>query len=343
MTQADWIAAIADTARDWQDPDYEPRATAVEVTLEAPNRYTEEGLAFALNHRMQQFNPKALRMWIGGEAQQVRDVGVVCAEAPPLDGLVEAIAAFVLGHRVWVAPSEASPSLVRAFFGDVLGGMNDALVQFVPRTSVFERAELLAASGDAEWLKAIAEAADAAGIPADRRWLHRPGMVVAVIDGREEAEARSGLAEDLLLHEGVGPRTPSLLWAPAGLAPDALLDTLAGFRELYPPHPDTGGTLAMPTAFLSSAKQAHATGPGFLVSKGAPEPQAPGHIRWVEYADVAEVAGWLREHAGDVSFVVARPHVAEQIDVSMPFVEPGEAHRPSLGDAAPGLVAFLAD
>jgi hypothetical protein len=342
MTQDDWIAAIADTARDWQNPDYEPRATAVEVTLEASNRTTQEGLAFALNHRMQQFKPEALRTWIDGrEAPQAKDVGVVCAEAPPLDGLVATVAALVLGHRVWVAPSEASPSLVQAFFADVLGGVDDAPARFVPRPSVFERADVLVASGDAERLDALAEAADAAGIPADRRWLHRPGMAVAVIDGREEAEARSGLAEDLLLHEGVGPRAPSLLWAPAGLAPDALLDTLAGFRELYPPHPDTDGTLAMPTAFLSSAKQAHATGPGFLVSKGAPEPQAPGHIRWVEYADVAEVAGWLREHARDVAFVVARPHPAEQIEASVRFVEPGDAHRPSLGDEVPGLVAVL--
>ena len=344
MTQDDWIAVVADVARDWQDPDYERRADAVDVSLEAPNRYTEAGLAFALNHRMRQFSSDALPEWVGGRtAQQSRNVGIACADAPPLDGLVESVAALVLGHRVWVAPSEASPALVAAFLDDMLDRMIEEPVRFVPRTAVFERADMLVASGDADELEAIVAAADAAGIPSERRWLHRHGIVVAVIDGREDAEARSGLAEDLLLHEGVGPRTPTLLWAPAGFEPDPLLDTLAGFRELYPAHPKTDGTLAMPTAFLASAKQAHATGPGFLVSKGAPEPQAPGHIRWVEYDSLADVSEWLGSCAETVEFVVAPVHIAAQIDVDVAFVIPGDAHRPALGDDVPGLVSFLVD
>lgn len=340
MTRDDWIETVAEAAAAWQDPDYEPRAEAVEATLEADNRYTEEGLAFALNHRMHQLSADRLRAWIGDLAEsEPRDVGVVCAAAPPLDGLVEAVAALVLGHRVWVAPSEASPALVPWFFDDVQFGVEDEPVRFVERDALFERVDVLVASGSDEWIDEVEREADEAGISADRRWLHRVGTVVAVIDGREDAEARSGLAEDVLLHEGVAPRTPSLLWAPAGLEPDPVLDTLAGFRELYPPHPATDGTLAMPAAFLASAKQAHATGPGFLVSKGAPEAQPAGHLRWVEYDDLADVAGWVRAH--DVAFVVAASPVAERLQAAAPVVAPGDAHRPALEDEQPGLLRLL--
>jgi hypothetical protein len=344
MRQDDWIAAIADVAHDWQDPDYERRDEAIQATLEVSNRTTEEGLAFALNHRMQQLKPDALREWIGEcAARETHNVGLLCGDAPPLDGLTEAIAALVLGHRIWIARSEASPALVPAFLDDLLERTAEEPVRFVPRASAIEQADLLVASGAAEWIDDIKREADEAGISPEQRWLHRHGLVAAVIDGREDAEARSGLAEDLLLHEGIAPRTPSLLWAPAGLDPDAMLDTLAGFREVYPAHPDTDGTLAMPAAFLASAKQSHAVGPGFLVSKGDPEPQAEGHIRWVEYADFAEVADWLSERKAALEFVVARPLVAEQLEVDIPFVEPGDAHRPGLGDDVPGLVAFLAN
>jgi hypothetical protein len=340
MTREDWIASVAEVAAAWQDPDYEPREEAVQATLEADNRYTEEGLAFALNHCMHRLKAENLRAWIGDqEASEPLNVGIVCAEAPPLDGLVAAIAALVLGHRVWVAPSEASPALVPWFFDDLQYDHADEPVRFDSPEAVFEQAEVLVASGPGEWVDEVEQEADAAGIPSESRWLYRYGTVVAVIDGREDAETRSGLAEDVLLHEGVGPRTASVLWAPAALDPDALLDALAGFRELYPAHPATNGTLAMPAAFLASAKQAHATGPGFLVSKGEPEPQTAGHLRWVPYDDLSEVTGWLRTQ--HVEFVVAAPPVAKQLRTDAPFVVPGDAHRPTLADEAPGLVGFL--
>lgn len=342
MTQDDWIEAVAEVAEAWSDPDLPARAEAVEVTLEAPNRFTEEGLAFALNHRMHQLRPEMLRGWVGGRtAREVRNVGVLCADAPPLDGLAEVLAALLLGHRVVVSLSPASPALLSGFLTSLMDRSEDGVVRFIPRDTLFEQADVLVVSGDEDQLEAIIERADDVDISSDRRWLRRHGVVVAVIDGREDAETRSGLAEDLLLHEGLSPRTPSLLWAPADLTPDSLLDTLAGFRELYPPHPATDGTLSMATAFLASAKQAHATGPGFLVSKGEPEPQAAGHFRWVEYADLAEVTDWLRTHA--VDFVVAAPGVAERLETTVPIVTPGDAHRPALADEQPGLIAFLAD
>ncbi len=347
MTQDDWIRAITDAAAAWRDPNYPERDAAVKATLKAPNRFTEEGLAFALNHRMHQVKPKALRSWIGERsAREARTVGVICAENVPLDGLSEVLAAVLLGHHVVVSLSPDSPALLPAFLAtvsDMAGIETEEVVRFVTERALFEEAGLVVASGDEETIEQLAAEAEAAGIPASRRWLRRRGLVAAVIDGTEDAEARSGLAEDLLLHEGVGPRSPAIIWAPAGREPDRLLDTLAGFRELYPPHPATEGTLSMPIAFLISAKQAHAAGPGFLLSKGEPEPQGPGHIRWSEYAALADVSDWLRSHRDALDFVVATAEVGERLGTDLPVVAPGDAHRPPLGGEQPGLVAFLSE
>ena len=343
MRLDDWIRAISDAAAAWRDPEYPAREAAVKAMLEAPNRFTEEGLAFALNHRMHQLRPKALRdAFARPQASAPQTVGVVCSGEMPLDGLAAVLAVVLAGHRAVVALAPESPALLPAFFGSVadVADSEAESVRFVSLDALFEEADVLVASGEEEVLDDLASRAEAAGIPAARRWLRRQGFAVAVIDGSEDAEARSGLAEDLLLHEGIGPRAPKVVWAPAGRGPDRLLDTLAGFRELYPPHPDTEGSLRMATAFLVAAKQPHATGPGFLLSKGDPAPQGPAHIRWAEYAKLDDVSEWLRTHREAIDFVVATDEVGAQLETDAPLVAPGDAHRPGLGED--GLAAFLA-
>ncbi len=313
MTRDDRLRAAAAAAHAWRDPEHPARAAAAAATLAAPNRFTEEGLAFALNHRMHQATEKALRTWVGNrEVERPVEVGVVGGGDAPLAGWEAALGAFLLGHRVVVAPPDASPALLPALWAEV-GGSGER-VRFGPAAEA-RAAEAVIASKETD-------------------------SSVAVVGGREDAEALSGLAEDLLLHEGVGPG-PGVVWAPAGLAPDALLDALAGFRAFFPPHPDTDGTLALPSAFLASAKQPHATGPGFLVSKGDPEPQGPGHVRWAEYDDLSQVAGWLRAWP-EGSFVVATPELAQRLETALPVVVPGDAHRPALGERHPDLIGFLA-
>lgn len=339
MTPDDWMRAVSDAAAAWRDPDYAPREAAVKATLEAPNRFTEEGLAFALNHLMHQIRPNALRESVGARTAAARTVGIVCEAEAPLGGMSETLAAVLVGHRVVVHPAPESPALLPAFLGSVMEMADAEAIRIASLDALFADADRLVAAGDEDALDDLAARADAAGIPASDRWLRRRGFAVAVIDGAEDAETRSGLAEDLLLHEGIGPRAPAIVWAPAAHGPDMLLDTLAGFREVYPPHPDTEGSLRMPTAFLAGSKQPHATGPGFLLSKGEPDPQGPAHIRWSEYTALDAVAAWLRTHLEEVAFVVATDGVAERLGTDVPAVAPGDAHRPPLWER--GLLSFL--
>src|SRR5690606_27559879 len=147
------------------------------------------------------------------------------------------------------------------------------------------------------------------------------------------------------LHEGRSPRSVALVWVPRGHAPDALLDAFAAFRGVFPAHPSTPGALKMQQAFLKAAGLPHAFGEGleFLLSKGPPDVQRPGHVRWVDYDALDEVEGWLALHAPEVELVVARPHLAKRLGTTLPVLPPGRAHRPAAAEetATKELLAFL--
>lgn len=336
MTADERLAAVAGLATAWRDPEFEPRADAVRVMLEVEGRYTEEGLAFALNHRMHQLTPERMRAWIGagGEPEVRRRVAVSSFGGAPLGGLEEAVAALLVGHEP-VLDRDSLTSVVVRFVEDVADASS------LP-CAVLSRADALASAS--AWIADVpadedeerGEEARKAGLPASRRLFRVLGMAVAVVGGREPDEVWSGLAEDLLLHDGRSEASPRIVWVPAGAAPDALLSAMAGFRELLPAHPDTDGRLSMPVAFLAASGTPRATGPGFLVSLGEPEPQGPAHVRWVEYEYLEAVRAWLAERGEDVPLVVASPSVAEAL--GRPAVAPGDAHRPGL---RPDLIGWL--
>lgn len=326
------ITALAALAADWQDPDVEPRAEAVRATLEASGRYTEEGLAFALNHRMHQLTESALREWAGDvmEPPEALRVAVSAYGGAPLGGLEEALAAWLLGHRVVL--DETIARVVGVFLAEL-----DPLLQNKPLAG----ADVWLAEVPRDEAEARRTEAAEAGIPEERCLFRTLGSAVAVLDGREDAAAWSGLAEDLLLHDGQSAAAPRIVWVPAGTSPDALLNAMAGFRELFPAHPDTDGTLSLPAAFLAAADRPRASGPGFLVSLGEPEPQAPAHVRWTEYEDLDAVRQWLNEQGEAVHLVVATSGVADRLGLSRPTVPPGDAHRPALDPHVPAFLRRL--
>jgi len=333
------VSALADVAARWTDPEHPPRQRATEEALAGDARFTEEGIAFAVNHGADLIASGELETW-AGTASGARSVGVLVAGRAPWEGVLEAAAALAAGHRVVLA-RPAGP-LAEAFFRDVGEG-----VTLGSRDDVFG-ADAVIGLGTAAEVATWAETAEKHGIAPERRLFREVLPGVAVLDGREDAAALSGLAEDLLLHEAAPPGAVRLVWAPDGLDPDALLDQLSGFREVFPAHPSTDGALAMRAAFLAAARQPHASGPGFLVSKGAPEEQDGTHVRWVGYADVSEPAAWVAEHRDRAGAVTARPAVADALRAAglpadVPVLAPGDAHRPEPGrfplDAP--LAAFL--
>ncbi len=336
---------LALVAERWRDPDYEPRAAAVEETLAAPNRFTEEALAFAVNQQMALVTPDALDVWLGDAAESSAYVGVLNAGNVPFAGLQDLLAVLGMGHRYCGVVSSKSPALIPAFIDDVLAERGDIPAEILSYDEMLRTASAVIATGSDETRDAVSQDLDEAGIPAERRLLRGQRVGVAVIDGRETDEDREGLAEDILLHEGLGCRNVAVVWAPRDLSPDSYLDAMAAFRGVFPAHEKTPGSLKMHQAMLAAVEHPHAYGEGleFLVSKGPPEVQIPGHVRWSEYDDLAEVNAWLESERERLQVVVARSKMQGRISTSAEVVKPGESQRPSIDWRADGIdtVAFL--
>ena len=211
---------------------------------------------------------------------------------------------------------------------------------------MWQQAQAVIATGSNQTRAWAAEKARVHGIPQSQRLLRGHRYGVAVIDGTETEADRDRLSEDALLHEGAGCRSIALIWAPKGLSPDPYLESFAAFRTVFPAHETTPGLLAMQKAFLQALDAPHAYGDGleFLLSRGKASPQGPGHLRWVEYEDLTEVAAALQERAAELQCVVAPPGVAERLPDTLPTEELGNAQRPPLAWNPDGVdtVAFLA-
>ncbi|MFQ5570157.1 MAG: acyl-CoA reductase [Rhodothermales bacterium] len=338
--------ALARAAESWQDPDFPPRAQAVKQTLEAPNRFTEEAVTFAVNQQMNLLTPERLGTWIGCRfAERPRTVGVLNAGNIPLVGLQDFLAVVCTGHRYLGSISSKSPYLLPAFVTEVRRNEPELCASFATADEIFDAAEAVIATGSDETKTWVEAQCEQHSIPSERCLLRGHRYGVAVVDGKETEDEWERLAEDALLHEGLGCRNVALIWAPEGLPPDAFLQSMAAFRAVFPPHKDTAGALRMQQAFLEALDLPHAYGDGleFLLSKGEADVQGPGHVRWVEYTDLNEVAAWLVEHAREHQLVVARTEVARRLPPTLSTELPGEAQRPALDWCPEGTdtVAFL--
>ncbi len=338
------IEAVAAAAQAWRDPEHPARAAAVAKTLEAPNRFTEEAVAFAVNAEMHRLTVDELRAWLGGRmASTPRNVGVLHAGLVPMGDLAEGLAVALTGHRWLLTAPDSSPFLIPAFLDEIRAHAPGFPAYLRTHEALGREAEAFVAGADGARLAYVEALRQEAGVPTERCFVRKAHCAVAVLDGRETEAEREGLAEDALLHEGLSPRNVAIFFAPEGTSPDAYLEAFAHFRGVFPAHPRTPGALQMQKAMLEAFSVPHAYGEGleFLMSKGEPERQAPGHLRWAEYARFEEVIQWLEEHGDVLTAVVAREAVARRLPPSPRWVAPGQVHRLPL-DASDPLLDFLA-
>ena len=337
------LEIIANMAVEWCDPDHPPRAAAVEKTLAAPNRWTDAALEHALNRWMQCLTVERLTEWLGEERPTASvQVGVLHAETEPIAGLRDALAVWALGHSYVGHVPNSSPALLPAIAEALRDRGLNVQAQFTGAEAVYEAAEALVAEPDSQ--EEVHEKCEEAGIPGGRRLIRPPVYSVGVVDGHESEDEMGRLAEDMLLYEGQGRRRLALLWAPRDHSPDEYLEAMAHFRGLFPAHEDTPGTLQMQQAFLEARDQPHAYADGleFLMSRGEPEVQRAGHVRWTEYDDLEDLADWLADREDAIYSVIARSDLHDRLPAFHTIRTPGGVHVPPLDDReGEETVAFL--
>jgi hypothetical protein len=348
---AEIIRALESAAIRWSDPQYPARAAAIESTLACENRFTLEAIAFAIDQQMAQVRESVLRDWIRGRRTgSERTVGVLNAGNVPLAGLQDLLAVLLTGNAYLGVTSSKSPYLLPAFVADC-GSEITRRARFSSFDEMLVDASALIATGTDETRDEVRQRAIDAGISEADMLLRGNRFSIAVIDGREHDDDLDGLAEDILLHEGFGCRNVAIVFAPEESAPDGLLDAMARFRAVFPAHDRTPGALSMHRAMLAAVDAPHAYGVGleFLVSKGVPEVQLPGHMRWSPYGALDEVATWAAENRSQLQVIVGRERLLSELlargncPKSIETAQPGETQRPAIDWRPDGIdtIEFL--
>jgi Acyl-CoA reductase (LuxC) len=355
ISRSDYCNALVETAAAWSNLEYDVRREAELATLKAPNRFTEEAIVFSVNQQMSLITSLALTDWIPEHAGKTGTVGVLNPGNIPLVGFQDFLAVTLSGHRYVGTVSSKSPFLLPAFVQDVIRRLgsreehkSDRHFRFEALDTVLSEADALIASGSDETIRIVRDKCLQHGILDANTLLRGNRFSFAVLSGTESSEALDALAEDTLLHEGLGCRNVSVIWAPAELEPDNFLDSMAAFRATFPVHPETAASLKMTKAYLKAIDQPHGFGENleFLVSNGDPEVQQPGHVRWVEYKNLTEVKAWLSTAVDSLQLLVCSNKTAKIIDphAELQVVSPGNAQRPNLDWHPDGIdtVDFLA-
>ena len=302
-------------------------------TLTASNTFTEEAIEFAIDQQMDGVTEGALSAWIGRRKIKGRcTVGVINAGNVPLVGLQDLLAVIVCGHSYVGVLSSKSPYLLPAFVNTLLDQGADISAEFVDQDEMWGKADAVIATGGNEAIAQIKVLASRRGLTPDKCLFRGNRYGIAILNGFESENDLDGLALDVLLHEGMGCRNVALILVPAGHEPDNCLKHFAEMRGVFPAHPSTSGKLSMQQAYLAATGQPHAYGDGleFLLSKGAPEIQAPGHVRWVEYRDLDEMESVVEALRDEIQCIVAHEELRERLPRSWNIESFSSTQMPAL-------------
>lgn len=153
------------------------------------------------------------------EPPAARSIGIIMAGNVPLVGLHDLLCVLLSGHRALLRLSHKDHVLPAAYVAalpPLLADRIDILPDIPP-----EAIDYLLATGSDNTARYLAHRY--AAVP---KLIRRNRFSVAVLDGRESAEALEGLARDILLYHGMGCRSVSHLFVPEGWTPEPLCAAL---------------------------------------------------------------------------------------------------------------------
>ena len=325
------IDAIVKTAERWKDPEYDARLNAEQLLYNSSIRATPENVAFAINQRMPCLSVAFLgnftELNTNVSSEGAHKICVVNRNSVPLDGLREWLFVILNGFEyVGVYEEEPDPLLV-GFIEEVKSYYPSLRSAFQPfPVDIAAYSAIISLGLKEEQRHGLLGTHTGSRTPVLSR---SPSYSIAVLDGRETRDEREDLAEDVLMYDGAGENNVRIIWAPEELNPDPYFESFAFFRGAYPAHNGVSGSLQMKKALLEAMDRPHAYGEGleFLVSKGDPDWLAPCHIRWVEYESLEEVVNWVELNSGSIGHLVARAGIQHSLNVNIPKLQPGLAHR----------------
>ena len=326
-------------ASSWREPENASRVNAVSIYREGEDPFSEEVVAFAINQRMTRLLDEEALTWSSRlpENTPPQTIALVRCSPVPLAGFWALTGALLSGHELHIYDVAGEVSLMSSFFRELPAELPlswHALEELDEAASSIDRAIIVGEPSDSS---TIVGNFTELGVSEDATVRVNKGVSIGVVGASPVQDEWEGLAEDMLLYDGFGAGSVRLLFAPSEMPPDELAEACALFRGVYPVRDSTPGRLSMQQAMLDAFDTPHVYGEGleFLISKGDPEIQQRGHIRWVPYNHASEITQWIDRTELALSQIVATDGIRDDVERIRDALPPGEAHRPPAGGRLP--------
>lgn len=216
-----------------------------------------------------------------------RRVLVIMAGNIPLVGFFDLLCVVASSHRCFVKPS-AKDSVLMEYIVSLLRKLDaSAPVDFYDGTSPVEAVIAMGSDNANRYFRT-----HYAGIPS---LLRGSRQSVAVLSGRETAQQLAGLADDIWAYSGLGCRSVSLIFMPAGY--ELELDVPRVNCKYENNYRCTRALLTMQNRSFVDL------GSAVAVEQRA-FPSALSQIAYTYYKTPDEVAAWLAEHDDELQCVV---------------------------------------
>jgi len=331
------------------------RSGTIAILSELGRRLEARGGTAEVNLARHMLAPEVLGEWLArypfAPVAEPLNVLIITAGNIPFVGVQDLICVLAAGHRALVRPSsrdsenmawavatllDIEPSLPVSIYSE--GSADDTPPH--PPTAITPAA-VIAMGGDAAM---VAIGARYEGVPTLLRG-HRASA--AVLAGDETADELRALADDALLHSGLGCRNVSLVFVPRDYDFAPLAAALAGWGVSAGVFADDRGVDAPSNGYRQTRAMLRMTGVphvdcgGCLLVEDGDFSARPSVLNYAFYDDPADVDAWLKRRDGDVQCVACAPRVALRHPRT---VRLGDTQRPRPWDYPDGIdtMQFLA-
>ena len=261
----------------------------------------------ALRRLIESSSKELILNWLAGRSALNRErIVVLNASNIPFVGFRDLLAVNLSGHHYVGVLSRRSkillPTLAEHFNDSIKE--NDNRISFSSFGEGMDRADRIIATGSNQTISTIKEQCAERNIPFNKCIFRGHKIGVAAIDKHGLGDSLEKLAEDVLLYDGRGCRSVSIVFVPKSFMLDQLAKAFDDFRKRFQASRPCTNALEMPSAFLRSTSKVsgarYISGSGFLLSEGPAVEQNAGHLRIVRYESVSEIETWLKANAENI-------------------------------------------